>query len=154
MGINTFVSGQRICPQVRIFIKNEFVSISPHSFDSFPQKQNVSLRQSRKDAQHEAAPRAQPQPPRSHHAQLSQAGGSEVRSNDGYTRGMACTENHRIVRVGKDFQDPQVGPSTLPHHALLFQHPHSSGIPPGMVTPPLHRQLCQHITTLSMKCFS
>lgn len=37
-GINTFVSGQKICPRVRIFIKNEFLSTSPHSFGSFPQK--------------------------------------------------------------------------------------------------------------------
>lgn len=41
--INTLVSGQRICPQVRIFIKNEFVSTSPHSFGSFPQKQKCSI---------------------------------------------------------------------------------------------------------------
>lgn len=37
-GVNTFVSGQRICPHVRIVIKNEFVSTSLHSFGSFPQK--------------------------------------------------------------------------------------------------------------------
>lgn len=38
-GINTFISGERISLHVRIFIENEFVSTSPHSFDSFPQKQ-------------------------------------------------------------------------------------------------------------------
>lgn len=55
--INTSVSAQRICPQVRIFIKNEWVSISLHSFGSFPPKQIVALRQGCKDTQHQSRAR-------------------------------------------------------------------------------------------------
>lgn len=49
------------------------------------------------------------------------------------------TQNHRIIKARKALSDPQVQPNPshrayCPRSSVL--HPHSSGAPPGMGTPP------------------
>ena len=52
----------------------------------------------------------------------------------------SALQNLTIMKVGKAVQDPQVQLLTQPHRAHCprpsVPHPHSSGTPPGMVTPP------------------